>query len=93
MRSFKKYWTWLLFVGVLSACKAFIEPNIGNSKVNLEAPGNGYQSTKYAVSFWWDKVDDALTYRLQVVTPSLDTIGSLVTPLASTGLRSLQGAL
>lgn len=63
---------------LVTACKAFIEPNIGNSKVTLEAPGNNYQTTTYAMNFWWDKVDDALTYRLQVVTPSLDTIGSLV---------------
>lgn len=78
MRSFKKYGAWLLFAALLPACKAFIEPNINNSKVTLQAPGNGYQSTKYAVNFWWDKVDDALSYRLQVVTPSLDTIGALV---------------
>lgn len=79
MKFIKNYW-WGLALGcmLLTACKAFIEPNISNSKVNLEAPGINYLSTKYAVSFWWDNVDDALSYRLQVVTPSLDTIGALI---------------
>ena len=68
----------VVFGLMIAACKAIIEPNIKNSTVILEAPGNNYLSTAYAVGFWWDKVDDALTYRLQVVTPSLDTIGALV---------------
>ena len=79
MRSNRIYWFLSgLVILTLASCREFIEPSIKDSNVTLEAPGNGYQSNKYAVNFWWDKVDDALTYRLQVVTPSLDTIGALV---------------
>lgn len=68
----------MLLAGELSACTDIIEPNISNRPVQLEAPGNNYKSTVYATDFWWDEVEDALTYRLQVVTPKFDSIGGLV---------------
>jgi hypothetical protein len=63
---------------LLSACKEFIEPSIAKRQVTLEAPANQYQSTKYTINFWWDGVEDALAYRLQVVTPGFDSIGGLI---------------
>ncbi|WP_439697202.1 hypothetical protein ACFGVS_01685 [Mucilaginibacter sp. AW1-7] len=63
---------------LLSACKEFIEPSIAKRQVTLEAPANLYQSTKYTINFWWDGVEDALAYRLQVVTPGFDSIGGLI---------------
>lgn len=70
----------IIFAGVIviSSCKEFIEPSINKSQVYLEAPANNYQSAKYGVNFWWDEVSGALYYRLQIVTPNFDTIGSLV---------------
>jgi hypothetical protein len=68
----------LLMNTLLSSCKEFIEPSIARRQVFLEAPADQYQSTKYNLNFWWDEVEDALSYRLQVVTPGFDSIGSLV---------------
>ncbi|AMR33715.1 hypothetical protein A0256_20900 [Mucilaginibacter sp. PAMC 26640] len=62
----------------LSACKDIIEPSIAKRSVNLFAPGERYQSKNYTVTFWWDEVEDALQYRLQIVTPKFDTIGALI---------------
>jgi len=67
-----------LAIALLNSCKEFIEPDISKSKVTLEAPYNNYQSTIYTVNFWWDELPDALHYRLQIVTPSFDSVGSLV---------------
>jgi hypothetical protein len=66
------------FAGWLSACKDIIEPDISKQTVVLNAPGNHYQSTTYAINFWWSDVDDALKYHLQVVSPKFDSVGSLV---------------
>jgi hypothetical protein len=63
---------------LLSACKEFIEPSIAKRQVTLEAPADQYLSTKYTVNFWWDEVEDALSYRLQVVNPGFDSVGSLM---------------
>jgi hypothetical protein len=67
----------LALVAIISSCKDFIEPSITNRLITLEAPGDQYQSTSYTINFWWDPVDDALTYHLQVVTPDFNTVSSL----------------
>jgi hypothetical protein len=63
---------------LLSSCDAIIEPSIAKKAVQPEAPVNGYQSINYTINFWWDEVDNALSYHLQVVTPSFESPGSLV---------------
>lgn len=80
MRPIKRYYGLLIIAVVMlfSACSEFIEPSINGSKVYLEAPGNNYQSASYTMNFWWDKVDNALSYRLQIVSPRFDSVGYLV---------------
>lgn len=63
---------------LLSACGAIIEPSISKKTIQPEAPSNQYQSTSYTINFWWDEVDNALSYHLQVVTPDFANPGSLV---------------
>lgn len=63
----------LLFtIGLLCSCSEFIERSIENKKVILNAPADSAQSNKYLQSFWWEQVDDALFYRLQIAIPSFD---------------------
>jgi hypothetical protein len=64
---------------MLSSCKEFIEPSITDQQIHVNAPANGYQSHSYTVNFWWDMLDDALFYRLQIVTPDFQNTGALVT--------------
>ncbi|MDB5014259.1 MAG: hypothetical protein JWQ25_2461 [Daejeonella sp.] len=63
---------------LLSSCKDFIEPSIINRKIFLLGPVDSLKTNIYAQSFWWEPVEDALTYRLQVVTNSFDSVGRLV---------------
>jgi len=64
--------------GLLSSCDDIIEPSISKSQVQLQAPVNQYVSTSYAINFWWNTVNHALSYHLQVVTPTFASPGSLV---------------
>ncbi len=68
----------IAFGSLLSSCDDIIEPSINKSQIQLEAPADQYVSTSYAVNFWWDAVNHALTYHLQVVTPSFASPGKLV---------------
>jgi hypothetical protein len=71
--------TFLLFISsLLYSCKDFIEPSIKDRQVTLNAPANNAQSTNYTVNFWWEEVEDALKYRLLIVTPKFDTVSVLV---------------
>jgi uncharacterized protein YegP (UPF0339 family) len=73
------YLSILLFIFFLMAsCKDILEPSIKKKQVSLLAPGEQYQSKAYAVQFWWNEVEDASKYRLQIVTPKFDTIGALI---------------
>jgi hypothetical protein len=70
----------LLFSGMalLSSCDAIIEPSISKQQIQLEAPADRYTGTSYTANFWWDQLDHALSYRLQVVTPNFSAPGNLV---------------
>jgi hypothetical protein len=74
------YPLFVFFTGIviLSSCSDIIEPSISKSNVQPEAPADQYQSISYTLNFWWDEVDHALSYHLQVVTPSFASPGSLV---------------
>ena len=68
----------LFSAGLLSACTDIIEPSVTKQIVTLNAPATGYQTANYTINFWWNTVDHALTYHLQVVTPNFNAPGSLV---------------
>jgi hypothetical protein len=57
---------------VFTGCKEFIEPSIAKRNVVQLAPANSSESTQYNQTFWWEPVEDALKYRLQVVSPDFD---------------------
>jgi len=70
---------------VLTSCTDIIEPSISKYTVKLEAPADLYTSPSYTINFWWDQVANALTYHLQVVTPTFASPGSLVLDTVITG--------
>ena len=76
MERFSRLFILLLFV--LTGCKEFIEPSIQKRKVTLLAPAPGTEGIQYAQSFWWETVEDALKYRLQVVSPAFSNTARLV---------------
>lgn len=72
------FWLLIAVIVMLSACDDIIEPSISKNQVQPESPADQYFSTSYTVNFWWDQVDHALSYHLQVVTPNFAAPGSLM---------------
>jgi len=68
----------LVVIVFFSSCKEFIEPSITNQKLNLVAPANRIETTNYQQTFWWETLEDAFQYRLQIVNPSFGNINQLV---------------
>ena len=68
----------ILLLFAVSGCKEFIEPSIQDKQVVLLAPSSGTESSEYAQTFWWEEVEDALNYRLQVVSPDFNNTKKLV---------------
>jgi len=63
-----------VLLGMMSlGCSAFLEKSISNSHVVLDAPGDNVVIGSYNITFHWEPVPNALTYELQVVSPSFDS--------------------
>jgi len=77
----------LLFL--FAGCKDFIEPSLGGKTVMLLAPGDKVESNNYDQTFWWDTHDDALKYRLQVVSPKFDSVTKFIVDTLTVGNKFL----
>jgi len=77
-RTIKLFGVLSVLLATQTGCKDFFESSVANSKLILVAPGNGTETNKYQVGFWWEPVADALSYRLQIATPDFTKPVSLV---------------
>ena len=66
--------TWLVATMAMAwsmgACSEFIEEPLTDERVVLLSPGAGAAAKSDTLSFFWDPVDHALQYRLQVAAPA-----------------------
>ena len=53
-------------------CNAFFEEDIEDKSVELLAPSDGTTTEILTHTFWWEYVDGATNYRLQIVSPGFD---------------------
>jgi len=74
---------------VLGSCKDFIEPSIEDKKVFVNAPADSTQTSTYLQTFWWEEVEDALSYRVQIVTPGFANASRLIMDTLVTGNKFL----
>lgn len=69
----------ILYILTLSyACQSLLEQDIKGAKVVLNSPPDGLSSDNFIQTFWWEEVDGATYYNLQIVSPSFDFIRRLV---------------
>jgi hypothetical protein len=75
----KKYTSFLLLfaVTIFYSCDDFIEKDLQNESINIITPANNSKISSSTVTFWWDKVEGALEYNVQVVSPSFDQVQRL----------------
>jgi hypothetical protein len=76
----KKFFLPLLTLLVLLAtsCSEFIEPSLEDKKIALNSPSDNLESNKYNQTFWWEPVEGVSSYRVQIGTPTFDSIAELV---------------
>ena len=67
----------LICLCTLTACKSIIEEDISDKKVIINAP-NGTSATSYNQLFWWEKVDGAITYQVQIASPDFTNVQKLL---------------
>jgi hypothetical protein len=57
----------LIAVVFLASCEDFIEKDITKSTVNLLSPMDGYISSSLTNTYWWDELEGAENYQIQIV--------------------------
>jgi len=67
----------LLALLILASCDEFIDEDISDSVIEVIAPVDNLVTTKTTLTFWWNELDEAANYRLQIVSTNFDTILSI----------------
>ncbi len=64
----------LMITSLIFACDDFIEKELKNENVVLLAPANNLTTIQLTHTFWWDWIDGAETYNMQVVEGSFNSV-------------------
>lgn len=75
----KKYFLTIITGFLLFSCKDFIETDLTDKNVDIIAPQDNLLTTSAAINFYWEPLDGARQYRIQVASPSFDNMTSIVT--------------
>ena len=68
----------LMAVTFATACYEALEPSMENVEVVLVAPVNNLVTTDSVHTFFWEEVERATEYELQIVSPRFDSIARFV---------------
>ncbi len=60
-------------------CNEIFEESLSEKNVVLYFPSSNAHLHSYNVQFWWETIEDALSYEVQIVAPSFNAITNLIT--------------
>ncbi len=67
----------LLLLGV--GCSDILVPDLSEEVVTLKGPVSGLESSQQTLTFWWEELDlNVDGYRLEIVSPSFDSVVQLI---------------
>ena len=69
----------LLAMLTFQSCEEALETSLIDKKVTLLAPANNITTSNTNQTFYWETIDGAAEYQLQVVNPKFDSIAQLIT--------------
>jgi hypothetical protein len=68
----------VFWVMLFIACDQTLEISLTGQRVALAAPVNNLVTKDTIQTFFWQKIDGALEYQLQIVSPRFDSIARLI---------------
>jgi hypothetical protein len=68
----------LISLMFLLSCEDITEKDISNEELVLLAPGENLRTSIATQTFWWEELDGASSYNLQVVSPSFEYVEVLL---------------
>ena len=70
--------TLIYLVLIVISCQKLFDSDISGQTVVLKSPIDSLYSENYLQTFWWEEVEGAETYNLQIVSPRFDSVIRLV---------------
>ncbi len=61
-----------LLVVIFYGCEEFIEKDLTGKKITILAPADSLGISITTITFWWEEIEGALDYNVQVVSPAFD---------------------
>lgn len=68
----------LIVLLILTSCSDVIEDDLGKKTLTVLAPANNAVNPSYVQTFWWEYLEEANSYQLQIVKPSFDSVLTLI---------------
>lgn len=78
MKATKKLLFSLMCIYAFACTKDFIVKDIKNDTIVVLAPGNNLSTPNNSVTFWWEELDGAEKYKLQIVKPNFNAVQQLI---------------
>lgn len=75
----------ICFIIFASCTKDFVEPDISSKEVVILAPSDSLSTSTSSVTFWWEEIEGARKYRIQVVKPSFAALQQIITDTLVSG--------
>ena len=74
-----------LTICLLACTKDFVVKDIKNDTVTVLSPANNFSTPNNAITFWWEELDGAEKYKLQIVKPNFNAVQQLIVDTNITG--------
>lgn len=58
----------------VASCDEIIDEDISDKELEIVAPVDLLQTTKTTLTFWWEELDEASLYQLQIVSPNFENV-------------------
>lgn len=70
----KKLFTILILLTIVISCKKWVSEDISELSTQLLSPSNNHQDSIQNQQFWWEEVEGANEYQIQIVSPAFDSV-------------------
>lgn len=78
MKTIFKQFTFVVLMMLIFSCKDILEDDISFDPITLNAPANNLNTVELTHTFWWDNLDGAEQYNMQIVEGTFATSIKLV---------------
>ena len=78
MKKIMNFLTLIILVMMMGCTKDFIVKDIKTVTLKINSPSDTLKTQSNLITFWWDEVDGAEKYNLQIVKPNFNSILQLI---------------